>query len=372
MVELLVGVLVGLIATVVMFQVFAVSEGQKRTTTGVGDAQQNGLASLFQLERDSRMAGYGLNLPSLLGCVTKGYSEATSSVFTLTLAPVAIANGASATTPDSITILYGSSNTVASAERLSAAAATPDANYHIRNTFGFDVGDVFVVGEAGKQCTLAQVSSLPGTNELAHKSGPFVDKAGKAGTTRFNVNAGIASTPAYAAWVKATNLGARVLNLGRDPVFTTYSIENGALVATDATNAANKIVIADNIVQLQAQYGFDGNGDGAIGGATNVATVDEALGDQWADAVPATLTAQGWSRIVGVRMAVVARSVQPEKPDAAGNCTTTVTATMPRWYNRGTTIDVSGTGANWGCYRYRVFEVTVPIRNMAWFADETL
>jgi type IV pilus assembly protein PilW len=216
------------------------------------------------------------------------------------------------------------------------------------------------------------VSAMPGTNEIAHKSGPFVDKNGKSGVTRFNTNAGIASTPRYEAWVKATNMGARIMNLGRDPVFTTYSVENNALVATDATNAASKIVIADNIVQLQAQYGFDGNGDGAIGGAASVATVDEAMGDQWADAVPATLTAQGWSRIIGVRLAVVARSVQPEKPDASGSCTTTTIATMPRWYNRGVTIDVSGSDANWGCYRYRVFEVTVPIRNMAWFADETL
>ena len=62
--------LVGLIATVVMFQVFAVSEGQKRTTTGAGDAQQNGVSSVFLIERDARMAGYGMNyLPAarLLG-----------------------------------------------------------------------------------------------------------------------------------------------------------------------------------------------------------------------------------------------------------------------------------------------------------------
>ena len=43
LVELMVGVLIGLIGTVVIFQVFAVSEGQKRTTTGGSDAQQNGV-----------------------------------------------------------------------------------------------------------------------------------------------------------------------------------------------------------------------------------------------------------------------------------------------------------------------------------------
>ena len=66
LVEIMVGVLIGLIGTVVIFQVFAVSEGQKRTTTGAGDAQQNGVFALFQVERDLRTAGFGLaHLPVL-------------------------------------------------------------------------------------------------------------------------------------------------------------------------------------------------------------------------------------------------------------------------------------------------------------------
>ena len=73
LVEVMVGVMIGLIATVVIFQVFAVSESQKRTTTGGSDAQQNGGFSLFQVERDIRMAGYGLNHMALLGCQINGW-----------------------------------------------------------------------------------------------------------------------------------------------------------------------------------------------------------------------------------------------------------------------------------------------------------
>lgn len=40
LVELMVAVVIGLIGTLVMFQVFAVSEGQKRTTASGGDGQQ--------------------------------------------------------------------------------------------------------------------------------------------------------------------------------------------------------------------------------------------------------------------------------------------------------------------------------------------
>ncbi len=75
LVELMVGVLIGLIGTVVIFQVFAVSESQKRTTTGGSDAQQNGVFGLFQIERDMRMAGYGLNYMALLGCPINGWYE---------------------------------------------------------------------------------------------------------------------------------------------------------------------------------------------------------------------------------------------------------------------------------------------------------
>ena len=62
------------------------------------------------------------------------------------------------------------------------------------------------------------------------------------------------------------------------------------------------------------------------------------------------------------------------KPNTSGVCVTTTTA--PRWFARNpttpVTIDVTAIGMTWACYRYRVFEVTVPIRNIAWFPDETL
>ncbi len=49
LIEIMVGVVIGLIAILVIYQVFAASEGLRRNTTGVGDAQQNGLLSSFAL-----------------------------------------------------------------------------------------------------------------------------------------------------------------------------------------------------------------------------------------------------------------------------------------------------------------------------------
>jgi len=59
LVEILVAMVIALLGTIIIFQVFAVSEGIRRTSTSGGDAQQFGALALFTLERDVRVAGYG-------------------------------------------------------------------------------------------------------------------------------------------------------------------------------------------------------------------------------------------------------------------------------------------------------------------------
>ena len=96
----------------------------------------------------------------------------------------------------------------------------------------------------------------------------------------------------------------------------------------------------------------------------------------------AILPAPPWQSLIAVRLAIVARSAQPEKPlgsdgskcDATTDGTEAVTPgpdRRPSW--SGGIIDVSASGdpspaspAYWKCYRYRVFETTVPLRNWIW------
>ena len=68
LVELMDGVIIALIGSIVIFQVFSVSENYKRTSVSGSDAQQSGLMGLYTIERDARMAGFGLNDVTLLGC----------------------------------------------------------------------------------------------------------------------------------------------------------------------------------------------------------------------------------------------------------------------------------------------------------------
>ena len=122
--------------------------------------------------------------------------------------------------------------------------------------------------------------------------------------------------------------------------------------------AAAATPIVDGIVQLQARYGRD----------TSV-TADGVI-DVWDTTAPTT--ADGWSRVLAVRLAVVARSSQRENPGQSGAGCTATTA-LPQWLsdpinNVTENIDVSiGAGnANWQCYRYKTFQTAVSLRNMIW------
>src|SRR2546428_8334843 len=91
MVELMVAMLIGLLGMIIIFQVFEVSEGIKRTTTSGGDAQQNGAIALYVMERDLRNAGMGFNDAPLAGCTILAYdSTRTTPNFNMLLAPVLI------------------------------------------------------------------------------------------------------------------------------------------------------------------------------------------------------------------------------------------------------------------------------------------
>ena len=155
------------------------------------------------------------------------------------------------------------------------------------------------------------------------------------------------------------------MNRGAPPSFRTWFVQNGNLMirASDVlmANQVPDTVAVNNIVNFKAQYGIrplngvltwsnvltDSDGDGTVGNS----------GD--------------WLNVIAVRVAVVARSREVEKPDAGGtSCTTTVA--QPRAFDQpagaGIAVDVAVVGetVDWTCYRYRVFEATIPLRNVAW------
>lgn len=350
LVEIMVAALIGLIGSIVIFQVFAVSEGQKRTTTGSADAQQGGILALYSIERQARLAGYAINYLTMLGCDVQAYDGATARdpIPSFKLAAVRITDGAGGA-PDSITFVSGDSALSVSPVHLNSTSAVGSTIHKVNIRFGFNVGDVILAGQvgSGNACTMQQVSDLPASpaEDVVHDG------------LRYNKPGGFPS-PSYSAWSQTTQTGGVVYDLGPAPSVTTFAISGSQLTQLDLLTSATADVIMEGIIDLQAQYGKDADGNGVV--------------DAWNTTEPSDATE--WSRVIAIRIALLSRSGQYEK--------TAVTGSAPQWTdgtgaatpfvmtNVDGTAD-SGAGSlgpnNWRNYRYRVFETTVPIRNQIWY-----
>lgn len=343
LVEILVAMVIALLGTIIIFQVFSVSEGIKRTSTSGGDAQQFGALSLFTIERDLRMAGYGFNNSRLLGCTVNAYDELAvpPDLPAFKLAPVVITVGANDSIADEITLMYSTSDLIANPAKITQNMPNPASVYKVNNRFGFTEGDLIIAAEAGKACSLGQVTGVPGggqSDNVVHNPGNYTNANGVSVPARYNKPAGLG--------VDYTTEGV-IFNLGAGPVINTYRVDANQLVL-DSGLAVSTLALADNIVLLKAQYGKDTTADGSV--------------DVYENTMPLLPTAADWAAILTVRLAIVARSAQPEKANVQGGACDATTAT-PDW--SGGTLDLSA-DPNWQCYRYRVFETTVPLRNLLW------
>jgi type IV pilus assembly protein PilW len=116
--------------------------------------------------------------------------------------------------------------------------------------------------------------------------------------------------------------------------------------------------LASGVVDMQLQYG--------VSTSANDPTVADDTG--WVDATGdwggAPLDAAHAQLVKAVRVAVVARSQEYEKPDS-GSCSTTTT-TMASGWSTWATFDPTKYSTDWACYRYKVVETEIPLRNMIW------
>jgi len=362
LVELMVGMLIGLIGILIITHIYITNDKYKRSTTGGGTAQINGTVALYTLERELRMAGYGINHSLALGCTCAGvncspvqyYYNGTSSfppaggaagaLPPRVLAPVLITDNPGG--PDSITVLYSAANERVLAAQLAEPTAGPNHDYKVDGTQGFADNDLILVVQGGT-CLLRQVSKVQvATSTLEHTTGAFNPVASYA--------------PGLTAGAAVFNLGTPTASGG--PVWRTFSVANNQLQAEDVLRslallpATSAQPLVDDIVDLQAQYGKD---DGAFGAGG--ALPDDGTVDTWDAVPPADATA--WRRVLAVRVAVLARSQNYEKPSVAGGpCEATTAANPPTWAGGALTVP----GGLPSCYRHRVFETVIPLRNMIW------
>lgn len=344
LIEIMVGLMIAMIATIVMFQTFAVSESQKRTTTGAADAQTNGAIALFALERDIKMAGWGLQGSVFAGCTSfftynaaaSGAIDSNTTAGSSLVAVLSIVDGGD--NPDTVTIQHyddpSHQDFRFGIATVMAPQATADAAFVVSSVKGCNANDLLIASN-GSQCTLAQVSAVDATTRaLSH----IPDAA-------FPYNP---PTTAMSGWPLHT-VSSRlqcIPGLYRRG----YAIVNQQLQVTDPTAT---VTMAPQVLDLQAEYGVDKD-DGTQGTQWERATGD------WANPDIAHIR-----RVKEARIAVLARSVTYEKPDSEGNCTATTDAMAAAW-STWAIFNTDRLPTDWKCYRYKAYEINVPLRNVIW------
>lgn len=363
LVELMVGLVIGLLATLVIMNVFSVFEKQKRVTTGNSDAQTNGAIALYSLQRDVQSAGYGLpvfgsevspfNCP--IDAVIDHDNNAAASSPDIGLSPVVITDGIGQNGSDAISVRSGDSMKGGVAVNIEVGTASNVAQ--VDNNIGCTLNDVALIinqatpGSRALQCSMTKVTGL--------------------------TSAGV--TPVKITLATTTNVVAgNVLScLGTWNEFQ-YTVNANQLTRTGSLTAAGvpdvtPVPIVTDIVNMQAQYGITNPPDFSLPEpySNRVTNWVDATGI-WATTAT-TPTKENRNRIRAVRIAVVARNGLLEPTNVTSICSS-LTAAKPTglcaWDG-----DAAGSSApainlsadpNWQRYRYRVYESIIPIKNIIW------
>lgn len=350
LVEIMVAMVIGMLAAIIMLQVFALSESRKRTTTSGGNAQSNGAIMFYQLQRDIGQAGYGFSSVGLFRCNATWTVASGSSIGTaIPLAPVTI-NPATSIIPagdgntDTLLIMYGNTNGEPQGNVINSQSG---AVSNVQMPSAFAVNDRVIAAPAAcsSNLTLDRITATSATTVTTATSA--------AGTTLYN--------------------------LGPAPTVLAYAVRQGKLTVCDymvndcgiSANTSNSSIwvpIASNIASMRAVYARDTSG-----------TMDGIPDTPYDQTAPTTSC--GVARISAIDLILVARSGQLEKevvtttaanaPKPVNAPTWAWSATVPIVATGGTLGPGTGTDEPWQHYRYKTFEGVVPIRNVAWMGVPT-
>ncbi len=340
LIEVMVGMTLGLLTVIIIMQVFSVFENQKRTTTAGSDAQANGMMAMVQLEQELRSAGNGLLNADIFNCSTinsyydSGVSGSTPvspapgmPTSSTGIAPVTITDGG-ASGSDTITMRKASEFLGSIPATITSAMPQPSAELNVSRTEGFAIGQKIIV-MSGNNCTVMEVSAIQGSAfKVQHNpanSGPSYNPPGSFYT----------SVPGN-AWPTFPQ-GSQVLDFG-SIVTNTYSID-ADLNLQLAAGTASGVPLVKDIVRMKALYG--------VSSAAGIQAVN-----QWVDATTyGTLDTDKIKRIKAIQITIVARSGKKEA--------TNVTTTAPGGVSVSYLTD-------WQKYRYRVYTTIIPLRNVIW------
>lgn len=407
LVEMMVGLVIGLIASLVIMQTFSEFEGNKRSTTGTSDAQTNGSIGLYMVQRELQFAGYGIPMVSgtmpqvnikpyemtyldnsaltaaqiqadydakkaayaikvatdsalvtagdvfsALKCSFSPNSlvDADSNAATPTILksdvvnPVTVEDGAGGTS-DIIRIRYGDTTRGALAATISKTTAV-SPTVLLGNNLGCRPGDTVLIANKVDATNTAVCDITKITSTLAELNGLPHDRVKLASL----------------AAIDAGSDEQRLTCLGKVKQIT-FDVDTNQLRKTNPTTGAQDAVLSE-IVSLQAQYGISASPNSEIVAPNTLNSWVNAAG-VWENP-PNTgnvcsPTVANRNCIKAVRIAIVARNNLLEKTAVSQACNGTAASAAKVCVFGG---NLTFANAGWQNYRYRVYEVVVPLRNV--------
>jgi type IV pilus assembly protein PilW len=359
LVELLVATAITLISLLIIVQVFSVYDGWKRTTTGTAQSQENGLLAAFSIERDLRSAGFGM---VGLGCSTINAYNAglVAPPISATGLPVTITPDVPpAGTNQRINILYSSSPFGNIAARLQADMPDSDRTLRVNNGVGFNQGDMIILFEPPRDCSILQLSQDAQATGVPNVTGP--------GTSWDLPHAPVGPNGIAYPWnppLNPANIlfaapgytlagGAQVLNLGQ-LVDRSYYVENNMLRMDERNLDDGSLTTFDlipGVIGLRARYGRDINDNGVL----EPVEFDNITQGLIAKGVG------GNNTLFAVQISLIVRSGNWERNEVspAAIAYWPPDANNPNPPTRAIAPDDRH-------YRYRVFQTVVPLKNMIW------
>lgn len=390
LVELMVAMVIGMVASIVVLQVFFGSEERGRTATSNADAQSNGVMTFYQLQNHIQKAGYGLDSVGLFNCGAT-WTPASGAPISkaITLAPVSInpvgfVPGTSLLPPgdantDTLLVVYGTANGQPQGNKIIDVTGQ---KFTMQMPGMFAIGDRVVLANdtSPNNCnpvplTIDRVTAVDATSVTLATGGSGVAMF-NLGRGRNGVNAAITSA-----------------NPSNGPMILAFAVRNGNLTVCDftvddcslAANASSTTVwapLASNIVSMRATYWRD----------TSVAWDGSTSVTEHPPINPTALltndTAQpsnscNWGRVRAISLVMVSRSTERDKSvvtTTTQNGVSAVDANKPTWDQDTVAPLVANTGAlgpdstadeEWKHYRYKTFQALIPLRNVAWLGRPT-
>jgi type IV pilus assembly protein PilW len=343
-VEIMVGVLIGMLVILAVYNVLASAEGYRRTTMAAADTQVSGLLTEFLLTRDISNGG------SSIASAQKELTQCADAA--LRPIPVLITDGGPDVS-DSFVVFSGGPSRIVHAVNLLTSAPAGTNSLKVKSPTGFDpafctaASPCLLLLMQGANCQLLRATSAPD------------------GVTVGNM---ILTTIGNLA--QSYDSSGKVMNLGQNGTAqrTRYDVASNVLRSQDlltlpGPNPVNPV--ASNVLLMKVQYGVDTSGtlDGTVDCWTSAAAGSPCIGGDYRDTAVQNFTQQQLQRIVAIRVGIVVQSdefagkeITSDQTvhlfncslDTDADCQGRISVTLPK---------------NW---RYRTYETVIPLRNAVW------